>query len=426
MKKVLVIILCFLLPLTDLKIGDVQPAEMFVMFGLFAFVLVSMLNGFAFRMNRELWKLEKQYLLFLLLSFLLAMIALRLDFYPPTNISFLKTPPILSVARIVQIAVASSAMILLANMLSRDEKLLALFAKSYVFVGVINAIYAISSWFLLKLLGVNVGGAYETDVIRAKAFFVEGGPFGLYLISVILAAIFLFGVLRPSKWLRTIVISVLFLALALANSKSAFLAGIVLAAWYAVLGRSIRPLLLLAILFIPVLIFSGFVDRLLGYAISYAQFSLLAEADPYDTNLIMGRVMAMHLVPIMVAAHPALGIGLGNYSLMRNNPEYLMGLPPTDLWDLPGLGLVGYAAELGIPLLLFLVFLLWKPVKVARQKNVSNMVALLAGFQIFAHFFGTQLNFIYPWMVTALALGYIYGVDGRSTTQISPLQSNKI
>jgi len=116
--------------------------------------------------------------------------------------------------------------------------------------------------------------------------------------------------------------------------------------------------------------------------------------------------MAAHLVPRMIAEHPFGGIGFGNYSLQRNNPNYLQGLPTTSGWDLPGLGLAGYVAELGVPLVLFLIWLIWYPVKVIRFHKVSILVVLTASYQFFAHLVGVQITFVYPWLLTALALGY--------------------
>lgn len=44
----------------------------------------------------------------------------------------------------------------------------------------------------------------------------------------------------------------------------------------------------------------------------------------------------------------------------------------------------------------------------------------------FTHLFGVQLNFMYPWMMTALALGYMYGAYDGGATRIHPLKSKKI
>ena len=105
----------------------------------------------------------------------------------------------------------------------------------------------------------------------------------------------------------------------------------------------------------------------------------------------------------MIEAHPITGIGLGNFSLLRNAPEYLQGLPTKDTWELPGIGLVAYVAELGIPLFVYLMVLLCMPAWMCRFR-ASKFAFVLAAYQPLAHVFGVQLNFYYPWLCAAFAL----------------------
>jgi hypothetical protein len=105
----------------------------------------------------------------------------------------------------------------------------------------------------------------------------------------------------------------------------------------------------------------------------------------------------------MIASHPMTGIGIGNYSLMRNDPHYLGSLPTiTDAEDLPAIGIPGIAAEMGIPTTIWLLILLFKPYWVCRKK--ASIIGVAAIFQPIAHFFGVQLTFFYPWFVSACAL----------------------
>jgi O-antigen ligase len=116
--------------------------------------------------------------------------------------------------------------------------------------------------------------------------------------------------------------------------------------------------------------------------------------------------MAAILTPRIISEHPLLGIGIGNYSLQRNNPTLLDGLPPTDAWDLPGLGLIGYAAELGVPTTLLLMWLLWRPVVIALRSGAGPRVAAFGSLQFFVHAMGAQITFIYPWIVSSMVVGY--------------------
>jgi O-antigen ligase len=165
---------------------------------------------------------------------------------------------------------------------------------------------------------------------------------------------------------------------------------------------------MLALAGVLALLLTVFVARfqggLSGYLYAYLNFDEAYYYRPDDPSLIMGRITAMLIVPRMVSAHPLLGIGVGNYSLMRNDPDYLQGLPPVDEWDLAGMGLLGSAAEFGIPLTLLLLALLIQPLVRARRRKAPLIVTLAAGFQPIAFLLGVNLNFFYPWLVAAFVL----------------------
>ena len=166
-----------------------------------------------------------------------------------------------------------------------------------------------------------------------------------------------------------------------------------------------------------------FRDRFVSYLFIYSNFEALVPLHEDDPSMMMGRLVAVFIVPRMILAHPALGIGLGNYSLMRNDPEYLDDLPPTNGWDLPGLGLLGSAAELGVPLTLFLLFLLLKPMSHARRAKSPGILVIAAGFQPVAVLLGVNLNFFYPWLVTAFALSLLFLQGGRNAPELGRARS---
>ena len=85
---------------------------------------------------------------------------------------------------------------------------------------------------------------------------------------------------------------------------------------------------------------------------------ILEEEVPKDPSLSS----VIYLVPRMIIMNPIFGIGIGNYSLVRNDPKYLKGLPVYYQWDQHSLGLIGYLPEFGIPLFLLFIYLLFKPV----------------------------------------------------------------
>jgi hypothetical protein len=70
-------------------------------------------------------------------------------------------------------------------------------------------------------------------------------------------------------------------------------------------------------------------------------------------------------------------------------------------------GLAGLTAELGIPLALFLVFLLLRPLKQVKQSRLPWILLMTAAFQPLAVLLGVNLNFFYPWLTTAFVLALL-------------------
>jgi hypothetical protein len=126
-------------------------------------------------------------------------------------------------------------------------------------------------------------------------------------------------------------------------------------------------------------------------------------------NLSGGRASGLLLVPAMISVNPLFGVGLGNYSLVRNDPKYLQRLPSVDFWDLSGLGLLGYVAEMGIPLFLLFFYILFKPFIWIYRMGGRGILLILAATQLVLHLFGAQITFLYPWLVSAICMGYIHG-----------------
>jgi len=132
-----------------------------------------------------------------------------------------------------------------------------------------------------------------------------------------------------------------------------------------------------------------------------------------DGNFVEGRVAGLFLVPRMIAAHPFTGVGWGNYGIVRNDPQY-RGAAAWGDPDEPGLGVLGLGAEIGLPLLSFLFVYLALPYFWLHRLHVPEHIANLALLQPVAHLFGAQLNLIYPWIVTAFALGLGFAIKRRS------------
>jgi hypothetical protein len=282
-------------------------------------------------------------------------------------------------------------------------------ARGFYLCGVASSLFSLIS-FPIHLFG-NIDLGVYGDAHRARGFFNEGGPYGLYLIGVSLIGFYL----RERRWISRITwyfsITLVFVAFLGSQSKAAYAAVLVMIFINVITASSIKfkigLVATISCLLIVVIYGTNVPAQVMAYIDNSAQYELLAAERPEDVNLVVGRVAAIVIVPRMVSAHPITGIGFGNYGLMRNDPLYRGLAPYAEWWDLPGLGLIGYAAELGIPLLLYFTYLLSKPYFYVRSRKADLIVQNMALFQIIVTLFGAQLNLYYPWIITAFALSAV-------------------
>ena len=389
----------------ELRIGDLQLVEMLqtarIVF--VGFLLAS--TGLNIP-SRGVWReYGRPYLWFLAGSFFLAIAALRLPFYPPpSQTSFLKTPFVLSLSRLFELSLGLYCMLAIADTLQHNPRLIRISLNIYVAAGAVASIFSIGSF------GIYVATGADTYFIngldhRARGFFNEGGPFGLFLISVILVLLMKRRLAKPSfAVVDRMTFVIVWIAMLLSESKAGLLAAIICAI-ASLFTPNLRRRTLTAVL-IPVgliFFFGVFETTLANYKDNFENFDAMAFFRPNDRNLVMGRIIGAFIIPRMIAAHPVLGIGIGNYSLMRNDPDYLQGLPAVDDWDLAGLGLLSDAAELGIPMTLFLVWILIRLPWRAKKERAPAILIAAAAFQPVSLLLGINLNFFYPWLVTSFA-----------------------
>jgi hypothetical protein len=169
---------------------------------------------------------------------LFALCSLRLRFDLPYDAlnDPLKTPPFISVAKFIQLGACIGGFIFFAQMLGTDVRLLNFAASLYVWVGLLNAIYANVSWIMLMHYGIDLHGAYEDfSGFRACALFNEGAPYGLYAASILLVAAFKYYGLGTMYRLQfwALVAAPVGLSIVLSGSKSGALCLIALFAWTA-------------------------------------------------------------------------------------------------------------------------------------------------------------------------------------------------
>jgi hypothetical protein len=405
-RKLFLTILCCLAAAPNAKLGDVQALEVFLILHLSYLIGQFAFAGFRCRIYEPWRRLGSPYGIFLILTVLMAIASMRFKFYPPPDITLLKMPFMLSVARIVELALGIFYMLYLASILRREPDNRRYAMRAYFWAGVASAIYSLLSYPLILMANVEWGVYFPG--YRTRGWFNEGGPYGLYLGSIVIVGLLLYDLHALKKVQALPSGMILILAMVGSQSKATFMAACILFLLNLVLVGTFRQRVALtafAMIFgTGIWTMTPVSQSMLGYVDAYEvvqQYGSNVDEDAYGG--FGGRVAGMILVPRMISAHPITGIGLGNFSLLRNSPDYLQGLPTRDNWELPGIGLIAYVAELGIPLFLYLMFLLCLPAWMTRHR-VSVFAFILAAYQPIAHIFGVQLNFYYPWICTGFAL----------------------
>jgi len=387
------------------RLGDVQFLEAAQALALCAAAAVAIRARFRLRLPTVWREYGSRYLALLCAAAAASAFSLRLPFYPPPDISLLKEPGAISLSRLAELFLAMLSLLFAAGALARNPRWRRAVLDAFAGVAILSACASILAWLLLEGAGISTPLVYDFND-RVRGFFNEGGPYGMFLVGAALAVL-LRAHLQPYAYRFQVpaTLALFGVALLLSGSKAGLLAAAGLAALGVLFaGNRRHKLILIGAAVLSLAILALFERQLVTYWLLYQDIDEIAAYHPGDPNYVMGRVTGALIVPRMIAAHPVGGIGLGNYSLMRNDPEYLQGLPAVDEWDLTGMGLAGAMAELGIPLALCLFAVLLRPLRMARKRNAASVIAVAAAFQPVSFLLGVNLNFFYPWLITALAL----------------------
>lgn len=253
--------------------------------------------------------------------------------------------------------------------------------------------------YILILLGIisidNSFFHYANN--RLKGFYVEGGPLGL-------CYAFLSGLcyaFDKSQYNR-LKLSVLIITILLAQSKSGVLCVIFFLLIIFFYEIKISKFWIIAsipaILFISIISFQ-YIAR--GYLkeISEISSSLATKGDDY--NLVMGRISATYITPNIITDNPLWGVGMGNYPLVRNNPQYRDRFPEVELWDASGLGgIIDMLMEGGLIIVSLFALTLWK--MVGLTKRPKRITTFLLAFFLMPFVFGVQLHFMYSWFAIGM------------------------
>lgn len=399
-----------------LKVGPVQYLEILYFVEMAVLLVIFSENGYRILWFRPYLQIAIWYIFFSSSALVLAIFALRYDFYFPDNLSPLNHPVIITISRIIELSASVSIMLYLAEKFRKDPRKAAFTMRVYFWVGSLSALYSLLTYPINLATGIDLG-TYGYDH-RMRGFYNEGGPYGLYLISVFLvgSAIYKYGWGRKrTLQFAFVVLSIVFLG---SKSKAAFCAALLVLLFNGILAKSFKKRVIFAVSLVLILIaiyqyqIIDMGKALAAYQRASQAYERLSHRHLKDGNFVYGRVAGAFIVPRIVREHPLVGVGWGNYGLVRNAPEYRGAAAFAHLsYDEPALGLVGMTADLGIPLVFCLAVCLFLPFIYLRRIKAPAYLTNLALLQPIVHLFGGQLNLTYPWIVTAFALGLGYSLS---------------
>lgn len=374
------ILIVFCLHGNDIKISILKVSEMILL-------IFGILNIYRFH------KITKQFLwifsVFLIITFAHNTF---MDFDTKVATNFLQMPYWCSIGRFVELFCC----------LSFIELVIAYFKRSS-FQNSINTLCRFNIYFCIVFLGVYIlkllhiinGADVHNQIGRMTGFFNEGGPFGLLIaLMIVLSSLFR----RPR-----LEIILLLVCLFLSASK----AGAMLLLFYGfykfvTMARRTRKYKIIAVIaFVPMVVLAFWVGSLLikQYSVSWSNQHAAykyATTNKKDFNFNAGRIPGFYIGSEMFKKNPILGIGLGNYPVLRNKPEYRGFFPRIPVYDAMGFGgLADILVQQGIIGIFLFLYLIWKCHQ--KSQNWTYLLLFLAVFMC-----GVQLTFVYPWLLIAL------------------------
>jgi len=399
-----------------LKFAQIQYLEWIFAIDFLLLLVMLFGDGLRVRIFSPFLEIAESYGIFLACAFLLSLVALQQDF-SYTFHSVLKTPVIVTISRMAELFLDAFYMLYLAALFRADKALCLFGARTYLWAAIAGCLYSFVCYPLNRLYQAQLG-TYSMDH-RFRGFDNEGGGFGVYLVSAILLAVIMY----RRQWIARphfiVAMSLMVVGLCGSQSKSAFFAvgalGAICLVWFLKGGRRWIMIAALTVGLVVVGYVFNIKQQIDTYRYGAAQYQRLSNLKWGDGNYVMGRVAGSVIAPRMIKARPLLGIGWGNYPLVRDIAEYRQGTAFSlgDV-DAPGLGVIDYIVELGIPLWLYLTWVELKPVVMLRRSGADKWLVALALILPVSTWAGAHLNLMHPWVVAAFALGLGYPVTSRT------------
>ncbi len=403
---IIIIFFTFCVQFTDVKLGLIKFSEL-ALLGLIPIILAKKIH---------------KYVVYLLVFFSLATVITMLKTYFSSfqylEPSFLKRPYLITVGRYLELitclVLCNFVFLYFYNLKKKKQHLYYLLRFIDINIGITIIFAFIYCLVITNLLHIDDTRLVYNYDIRLRAYFVEGGPYGLMLSFIfILTSFFKKSKKRLAKRIFLFVV-ILFMA----KSKSGFLCAIL---WlgienYGVVLKRVKSFAL------PLLLIGGlgfyllFINVGSMYVREIGKIKESISERTTDNNLVMGRISGFFIAPKMIADHPLFGIGIGNYPLLRNNDEYrgFFPLPKKEfrLKDAHGFGgIMDILVDTGFVGLFFFIGIMFH-----RYRTLSRKLRLfLIGFLIL-FCFGVQIYFLYPWMLFGLILSNIsstHEISGR-------------
>jgi len=391
----LIWLITFCIQTTDLKIGFVKISEFFLL-------LITPLLFF-----KKVNKYFIYFFLFFTFEMLLALVITYNQEFEHLGRSIIKAPYIISFGRYIELIACLTLGCISYRLFQQNpnqsQKIITRLVNINIYItgGVVILYFMV----VLGVIPIDKSIVVYSDY-RLKGLYVEGGPYGLMLMFLFMLSSFLEkSETRFFKQLFLVVVIVFF-----AKSKAGFLCFLV---WIFIQNMAYLKSKLKSFLY-PALVLA-----LIGFYFTFVKISYMyvdkmdkirkeVHLRSNDTNLIMGRFSGFYIVPNMIKENPVLGIGLGNYPLVRNNKIYrgFFPLPDKEVRDADASGfggIVDIIIDMGI--VGFLIFMYLNSLLLKELLVKNKGVVLLLGF-LTLFLFGVQLYFSYPWAFFGIILAY--------------------
>lgn len=390
-----VCLITFCIQTPDVKLGFVKISELLLLL-ITPFLVKKAINKFIF-----------YFLVFFTIEAILGLIITSTHHFDILGPSRFKAPYIITIARYFELISCISLCIITFRLFKNNAD-----QSRTIIDYLVNLNILITVFFFLIYILVKIGlwpiqnSVVVYDFNRLRGLYNEGGPFGLMLSFIFILTFF--QEKTTSRFFKQLF---LFLVIAFcARSKAGILFVVIWIALFnfEIIKNKLRVLIFPIILVFLVGFYFLFINVSSMYVTELNRVKQSIKERPTDPNLILGRVSGSYIVPNMIKENPILGIGLGNYPLLRNNPEYrsFFPKPPREVIDIDAHGfggIIDILVEMGILGFFFFMFIVYGIYY--EIKNINKGIVLILGF-LLIYCFGVQIYFLYPWVLLAVILAY--------------------